>query len=105
MACIPLLQHLESCLQALGRPFIRLLLSEVFPGKLQLFPDAAVALQQVKWQETYPMDFYAGQSLGPWTANHSSHQPQKRSSAKEVKPILPSVPACESCTVQETELP
>ncbi|XP_066492288.1 2-(3-amino-3-carboxypropyl)histidine synthase subunit 1 isoform X2 [Tiliqua scincoides] len=117
-----ILQHLESCLQTLGRPFIRLLLSEVFPGKLQLFPDieawvqvacprlsidwgeafsrplltpyeAAVALQQVKWQETYPMDFYASQSLGPWTVNHVSHQPQKRSSAKEVKPTIPASPA------------
>nr|XP_056720980.1 2-(3-amino-3-carboxypropyl)histidine synthase subunit 1 [Euleptes europaea] len=109
-----ILQHLESCLQALQRPFVRLLLSEIFPGKLQLFPDveawvqvacprlsidwgeafdkplltpyeAAVALQQVAWQETYPMDFYASQSLGPWTANHTSHRPQKKSAVKEVR--------------------
>ncbi|KAM8797304.1 2-(3-amino-3-carboxypropyl)histidine synthase subunit 1 [Eudromia elegans] len=98
-----ILQHLESRLRALGRPFVRVLLSEIFPSKLQLFADvdawvqiacprlsidwgeafskplltpyeAAVALQEVEWQQTYPMDFYASQSLGPWTANHSSHQ-------------------------------
>ncbi|KAL8198924.1 UNVERIFIED_CONTAM: Diphthamide biosynthesis protein 1 [Gekko kuhli] len=109
-----ILQHLESCLQVLERPFVRLLLSEIFPGKLQLFPDveawvqvacprlsidwgeafdkplltpyeAAVALQQVAWQETYPMDFYASQSLGPWTANHSSHHPQQKRTVKEVR--------------------
>lgn len=30
-------QHLESRLRALGRPFVRVLLSEIFPSKLQLF--------------------------------------------------------------------
>ena len=38
---------------------------------------AAVALQQVGWQETYPMDFYSNQSLGPWTPNHPDHQPAR----------------------------
>ncbi|XP_063002705.1 2-(3-amino-3-carboxypropyl)histidine synthase subunit 1 [Elgaria multicarinata webbii] len=132
-----ILQHLESCLQALGRPYIRLLLSEIFPGKLQLFPEveawvqvacprlsidwgeafskplltpyeAAVSLQQVAWQETYPMDFYASQSLGPWTVNHSSHQPQKASRMREVHPAKPSAPAekstCATCSCQEKEL-
>lgn len=33
------LQHLESRLRALGRPFVRVLLSEIFPSKLRLFPD------------------------------------------------------------------
>ncbi|NWI16927.1 DPH1 synthase, partial [Crypturellus soui] len=32
-----ILQHLESRLRALGRPFVRVLLSEIFPSKLQLF--------------------------------------------------------------------
>ncbi|NXL01081.1 DPH1 synthase, partial [Mesembrinibis cayennensis] len=83
-----ILQHLESRLRALGRPFVRVLLSEIFPSKLRLFPDvdawvqvacprlsidwgeafskplltpyeAAVALQDVEWQQPYPMDFYA----------------------------------------------
>ncbi|KAF7244236.1 2-(3-amino-3-carboxypropyl)histidine synthase subunit 1, partial [Varanus komodoensis] len=112
--CPAILQHLESSLQAVGRPFVRLLLSEIFPGKLQLFSDveawvqvacprlsidwgeafdkplltpyeAAVALKQVAWQETYPMDFYAGQSLGPWTVNHGSHRPRRASGAREVR--------------------
>lgn len=39
---------------------------------------AAVALGDVEWQPTYPMDFYASQSLGPWTANHGTPQPPGR---------------------------
>ncbi|XP_075760581.1 2-(3-amino-3-carboxypropyl)histidine synthase subunit 1 isoform X1 [Pelodiscus sinensis] len=103
------LQHLEVRLQGLGLPFVRVLLSEIFPSKLQLFPDvdawvqvacprlsidwggafskplltpyeAAVALKEIEWQQTYPMDFYASQSLGPWTANHASHRPQRTTS-------------------------
>ncbi|KFV69507.1 Diphthamide biosynthesis protein 1, partial [Dryobates pubescens] len=94
-----ILKHLESRLSALGRPFVRVLLSEIFPSKLQLFADvdawvqvacprlsidwgevfgkplltpyeAAVALRDIEWQQPYPMDFYASQSLGPWTVNH-----------------------------------
>jgi hypothetical protein len=34
------------------------------------FPQAAVALRDISWQQPYPMDFYAGSSLGPWTVNH-----------------------------------
>ena len=37
--CLFLPQHLESRLHALGRPFVRVLLSEIFPSKLRLFPD------------------------------------------------------------------
>ncbi|KFO87285.1 Diphthamide biosynthesis protein 1, partial [Buceros rhinoceros silvestris] len=76
-----ILQHLESRLRALGRPFVRVLLSEIFPSKLRLFPDvdaapsccsgtspstagspalsslsslqAAVALQDIEWQQPY----------------------------------------------------
>nr|XP_028563765.1 2-(3-amino-3-carboxypropyl)histidine synthase subunit 1 isoform X1 [Podarcis muralis] len=132
-----ILEHLESTLRSLGRPYIRLLLSEIFPGKLQLFPDveawvqvacprlsidwgeafgrplltpyeAAVALQQVQWQETYPMDFYASQSLGPWTVNHSSsRQPQRGSREKEVIPakatLQPEKKACGRCDCREEE--
>ncbi|KFO64184.1 Diphthamide biosynthesis protein 1, partial [Corvus brachyrhynchos] len=82
-----ILQHLELRLRALGRPYVRVLLSEIFPSKLKLFPEvdvwvqvacprlsidwgeafskplltpyeAAVALQDVEWQQPYPMDFY-----------------------------------------------
>lgn len=35
-------QHLESRLQALGLPFVRLLLSEIFPSKLSLLPEVDV---------------------------------------------------------------
>ncbi|EHB07107.1 Diphthamide biosynthesis protein 1 [Heterocephalus glaber] len=94
-----ILEHLESRLLALGLPFVRLLLSEIFPSKLSLFPgvdvwvqvacprlsidwgtafpkplltpyEAAVALKDISWQDPYPMDFYASSSLGAWTVNH-----------------------------------
>uniref|UniRef100_A0A8C0J7G0 2-(3-amino-3-carboxypropyl)histidine synthase subunit 1 n=1 Tax=Chelonoidis abingdonii TaxID=106734 RepID=A0A8C0J7G0_CHEAB len=42
--------------------------------------EAAVALKEIEWQQTSPMDFYAGQSLGPWTVNHASHKPQRGTS-------------------------
>uniref|UniRef100_A0A8C3T8K1 Diphthamide biosynthesis 1 n=1 Tax=Chelydra serpentina TaxID=8475 RepID=A0A8C3T8K1_CHESE len=133
-----ILQHLEARLQALGLPFVRVLLSEIFPSKLQLFPDvdvwvqvacprlsidwggafskplltpyeAAVALKEIEWQQTYPMDFYAGQSLGPWTVNHASHQPQRGTSRptqrKLPEPVVP-VDAgvgeqCTDCSCQD----
>ncbi|XP_030600336.1 2-(3-amino-3-carboxypropyl)histidine synthase subunit 1 isoform X2 [Archocentrus centrarchus] len=98
------LEHLESRLQSLGKSFTRVLLSEIFPSKLDLMPDvdawvqiacprlsidwgaafskpllspyeAAVALQEVGWKEVYPMDFYSNQSLGPWAPNHPDNQP------------------------------
>lgn len=101
-----IMEHLESRIRSLGLSHIRLLLSEIFPQKLQLFPEveawvqvacprlsidwgtsfarplltpyeASVALKEVEWQQTYPMDFYAGQSLGPWTVNHASHRPPR----------------------------
>ena len=37
----------------------------------------SVALQQVSWQERYPMDFYAYDSLGPWTPNNEKHRPAR----------------------------
>ena len=76
------------------------LLSEIFPAKLEAMPDieswvqiacprlsidwgesfssplltpyeASVALKNAAWHETkYPMDFYASESLGFWTPNH-----------------------------------
>ncbi|XP_060743941.1 2-(3-amino-3-carboxypropyl)histidine synthase subunit 1 [Tachysurus vachellii] len=101
-----ILEHLEEKLKALGRSFTRVLLSEIFPSKLALMKDvdtwvqiacprlsidwgtafskpllspyeATVALQQTRWQEVYPMDFYSNQSLGPWTPNHPDNQPQR----------------------------
>ncbi|XP_037323308.2 2-(3-amino-3-carboxypropyl)histidine synthase subunit 1 [Pungitius pungitius] len=98
------MEHLESRLHSLGKSFTRVLLSEIFPGKLDLMHDvdawiqiacprlsidwgtafskpllspyeAAVALQEVGWKEVYPMDFYSNQSLGPWAPNHPENQP------------------------------
>ncbi|XP_043355116.1 2-(3-amino-3-carboxypropyl)histidine synthase subunit 1 isoform X2 [Dermochelys coriacea] len=133
-----ILQHLEARLQALGLPFVRVLLSEIFPSKLQLFPnvdawvqvacprlsidwggafskplltpyEAAVALKEIEWQQTYPMDFYAGQSLGPWTVNHASHQSQRGASQpaqRKLSELLLPVDAdvgkqCTDCSCQD----
>lgn len=88
-------------LTKLSKEGVVVLLSEIFPDKLRLFPDigawiqvacprlsidwgkafdkplltpyeGAVALREAKWQadQNYPMDFYASDSLGPWTPNH-----------------------------------
>ncbi|KAJ8280792.1 hypothetical protein GJAV_G00059020 [Gymnothorax javanicus] len=114
------LEHLESKLESLGRTFSRVMLSEIFPSKLALMSDvdawvqvacprlsidwgpsfskpllspyeAAVALQQVEWQEVYPMDYYANQSLGPWTVNHRDHQPPRMAQrqSKKCSPCKP----------------
>lgn len=45
---------------------------------------AAVALQDIEWQQPYPMDFYASQSLGPWTVNHGGTQPPRRGRPAQV---------------------
>ena len=37
----------------------------------------SVALKSVEWQKTYPMDFYANDSLGAWTVNNKQHRPVK----------------------------
>jgi len=95
-----ILHHLKSKCEAKGKKIVTILLSEIFPQKLALmsevgawvqiacprlsidwgmaFPapilspyEAAVALAEIEWQaEVYPMDFYATNSLGPWTPNH-----------------------------------
>ncbi|XP_064617720.1 2-(3-amino-3-carboxypropyl)histidine synthase subunit 1-like [Liolophura sinensis] len=95
-------QKLESC----GKAHVTVLLSEIFPDKLKLFEDVdawvqiacprlsidwgaaftkpllspyeiSVALDEVKWQEVYPMDYYANNSLGSWTVNHESNRPAR----------------------------
>lgn len=94
---------LKESLTKVGVDFIVVLLSEIFPEKLKLFKDvdvwvqiacprlsidwgtafnkplltpyeAAVALRMVSWQESYPMDFYANSSLGPWTVNNEANR-------------------------------
>lgn len=43
-----------------------------FPKPLLTPYEMNVALSEVApdWSEAYPMDFYANNSLGPWTPNH-----------------------------------
>lgn len=101
-----ILKNLEEKLTAAGKDYIIVLLSEIFPAKLKMFKDIgawvqvacprlsidwglafeqpllspyelAVALDQCKWQSTYPMDYYANQSLGPWTVNNEKHRPER----------------------------
>ncbi|KAG2458720.1 DPH1 synthase, partial [Polypterus senegalus] len=47
--------------------------------------EAAVVLKEVEWQETYPMDFYANQSLGQWTVNHPANQREKAARKSKVR--------------------
>ncbi|NXD31860.1 DPH1 synthase, partial [Spelaeornis formosus] len=53
------LQHLELRLRALGRPYVRVLLSEIFPSKLKLFPEVDVWVQvacprlSIDWGEAF----------------------------------------------------
>jgi len=92
--------HLREKIVAAGKRVVTVLLSEIFPQKLALMADvgawvqvgcprlsidwgtsfpapllspyeAAVAVNEIDWrEEIYPMDFYAKDSLGPWTPNH-----------------------------------
>ncbi|CAB4006940.1 diphthamide biosynthesis 1, partial [Paramuricea clavata] len=94
-----ILQNLEERLGLCNRKIVKLLLSEIFPFKLNLFNhidawvqvtcprlsidwgtaftkplltpyEAMVAVKSIEWQEQYPMDFYSNSSLGAWTPNH-----------------------------------
>lgn len=88
------LGRIEGMLKARGTPFVVLLLSEIFPGKLKMFADveawvqvacprlsidwgyafprpllspyeALVALgEREEWKDVYPMDFYGKDGLG-----------------------------------------
>ncbi|KAG8194793.1 hypothetical protein JTE90_017234 [Oedothorax gibbosus] len=104
------MDNLRNVLQKGNKTHVTILLSEIFPDKLKMFPDIeawvqvacprlsidwgyafdkpllspyelAVVMKAVAWQEKYPMDFYASQSLGSWTPNH----------------VVPAVEAKESC--------
>lgn len=95
-------EHLRDRLETNGKEAVVILLSEIFPSKLDLFThldafvqiacprlsidwgtafnkpfltpyELAVVLGDAEWHKTdssYPMDFYANASLGPWTPNH-----------------------------------
>eukprot|EP00054_Salpingoeca_dolichothecata_P010763 m.59881 g.59881 ORF g.59881 m.59881 type:complete len:427 (-) comp19137_c0_seq1:56-1336(-) len=101
------LDNLKQQLADAGKEHVVVLLSEIFPEKLKLFPDvgawvqvacprlsidwgyafprpllspyeAAVALKNAQWQLIYPMDFYANDSLGAWTVNNEKNRPERR---------------------------
>ncbi|KAI8997094.1 putative diphthamide synthesis protein-domain-containing protein [Pilobolus umbonatus] len=94
-----IMQYIEQSIKEQGKESIKVLLSEIFPSKLAQFEDvdawiqiacprlsidwgyafakplltpyeASVCLGKADWQDIYPMDFYANDSLGPWTPNH-----------------------------------
>lgn len=89
-----------------GISTVTVLLSELYPDKIKLFEDidawvqvacprlsidwgyafpkpilspyeASVVLNSMEWQENYPMDFYANESLGPWTPNNEANRPPR----------------------------
>ncbi|XP_029141835.1 2-(3-amino-3-carboxypropyl)histidine synthase subunit 1 [Protobothrops mucrosquamatus] len=86
-------RHLESSLQAAGRPYVRLLLSEIFPSKLQLFPDVEAWVQvacprlSIDWGEAFEKPL-----LTPYEV-------------KLAKSVLPSAgkEALKSCSCQQEE--
>lgn len=94
-------------LRQANKPFVTILMSEIFPAKLALMPSVGawvqiacprlsidwglafekplltpyelnVALKRVEWKDNYPMDFYAYESLGPWTPNYRPKTEKKR---------------------------
>ncbi|KAI8824980.1 putative diphthamide synthesis protein-domain-containing protein [Fimicolochytrium jonesii] len=102
------LEYLKAELTSRNLSYTTVLLTEIFPSKLAQFAsidawiqvacprlsidwgyafekplltpyEAAVVLSNTAWREAYPMDFYAKDSLGPWTPNHGGP-------AKERKP-------------------
>ncbi|XP_030848155.1 2-(3-amino-3-carboxypropyl)histidine synthase subunit 1 [Strongylocentrotus purpuratus] len=130
------LDSLKEQVTKAGKEYIVVLLSEIFPDKLGLFADidawvqiacprlsidwgyafpkpllspyeAAVALKSIQWQSRYPMDFYANDSLGPWTPNNQAHRPsrpvRKSKIAIEKGDSSKDIPKSESATSTSTE--
>ncbi|RUS80880.1 hypothetical protein EGW08_011351 [Elysia chlorotica] len=100
------MENLRAQIAASGREHVTILLSEIFPDKLKLMQDVdawvqvacprlsidwgaafekpllspyemSVALRLTEWQSTYPMDYYANDSLGPWTVNNEANKPPR----------------------------
>uniref|UniRef100_A0A8D8YFN3 2-(3-amino-3-carboxypropyl)histidine synthase subunit 1 n=1 Tax=Cacopsylla melanoneura TaxID=428564 RepID=A0A8D8YFN3_9HEMI len=95
------LDHIQKRIKCSNRSFVSVLLSEIFPAKLDLFPQVSAWIQIAcprlsidwgtcfntpllssyeamvmlgktpMWTEVYPMDYYAKDSEGPWTPNHT----------------------------------
>lgn len=81
-----------------------------FPKPLLTPYEAAVALRDISWQQPYPMDFYAGSSLGPWTVNHGRERPLQaagRLALEEVQEgsARPSpAGACDACSCRDEKV-
>lgn len=100
-------EHLQEKITDSGRNYVLVMLSEIFPEKLKMFQDVdawvqvacprlsidwgsafekpllspyelSVALCNTQWQSIYPMDFYANDSLGPWTVNNEINRPLRQ---------------------------
>ncbi|XP_071946590.1 2-(3-amino-3-carboxypropyl)histidine synthase subunit 1-like [Antedon mediterranea] len=124
------LQHLEERLKSCGLDYILVLLSEIFPDKLKIFKDvdawvqvacprlsidwgyafdkplltpyeASVALKDIEWQKSYPMDYYSNASLGAWTVNNEVNRParptRKVKKTEEKSTSSSNVPLTECC--------
>lgn len=102
------MEFLKESMSKAGIRYTVVLLSEIFPEKLKLFTDVdawvqvacprlsidwgtafekpvltpyevAVALNVASWKEgSYPMDFYAYKSLGPWTVNNELYRERNK---------------------------
>lgn len=58
----------------------------------------SVALNIAQWQDVYPMDFYANDSLGPWTVNNVKHQPPRKQRPRKTVPIKTETQESGSCS-------
>lgn len=99
----PVTEYLREKIQDSGRKCVMVLLAELFPYKLKEFNhvdawvqvacprlsidwgssfekpvltpyELSVALECVAWQDQYPMDYYANNSLGQWTVNNAENR-------------------------------
>lgn len=110
-----ILEVLKIRLKELGKNYIELVMSEIFPQKLKLFGDSVdcwvqiacprlsidwglafdaplltpyelmAALKETEWTTEYPMDYYANDSRGPWTNNHEANRPGRTQKRAHVK--------------------
>lgn len=58
----------------------------------------SVALNIAQWQDVYPMDFYANESLGPWTVNNTKHQPPRKQRLKKTIQIKAETQGSGTCS-------
>jgi len=101
-----ILKQVTERLQSKNLDYFVILLSEIFPAKLQLFEDvdawiqiacprlsidwghffkkpllntyeAFVAINEIQWKETYPMDYYSNEG-GPWTSYYIRNQEMEK---------------------------